>query len=81
MIYFLLCNFIKMSDISRYLPTQALQNIQTRGSMRLAEAEGAVSKKVSEDGLVKSIEAGLGGMKMTTFGSKVFTGIEKQASP
>ena len=70
-----------MSDISRFLPTQALQNIQARGQERLTAAEGAVTRKLSEDSLVKSIEAGLGGMKMTTFGSKVFSGIEKNASP
>lgn len=67
-----------MSDISRFLPTAGLSNIAQAGANRLASAQSDVSKKLSQQSLARSIEAGLGGMKMTTFGSKVFSGIEKE---
>ena len=67
-----------MSDISRFIPTAGLQNIAEAGANRLAAAQSAESRELSSQGLARSIEAGLGGMKMTTFGGKVFSGIEKE---
>ena len=67
-----------MSDISRFLPGAGLQNIAEAGANRLASAQAEESRELSSQGLARSIEAGLGGMKMTTFGSKVFSGIEKE---
>ena len=68
-----------MSNIARELPGGGqLSNIAQRGAQRLASAQNAVSQQLSKENLSKTIETGLGGMKMTTFGSKVFSGIEKE---
>ena len=67
-----------MSDISRFLPTAGLSNIAQSGAQRLAKAQNTVSEKLGKESLARTIEAGLGGMKMTTFGGKVFSGIEKE---
>tara|TARA_R110002012_G_scaffold7323_3_gene34537 strand:+ start:868 stop:1710 length:843 start_codon:yes stop_codon:yes gene_type:complete len=70
--------YTAMSDISRFLPAAGLQNIAEAGANRLASAQAEESRQLSSQGLARSIEAGLGGMKMTTFGGKVFSGIEKE---
>ena len=67
-----------MSDISRFLPASELQSIASMGANRLSAAQNTVQETLSKQSLARSIEAGLGGMKMTTFGGKVFAGIEKE---
>ena len=67
-----------MSDVSRFLPAGELQSIASMGANRLSAAQTTVQETLSKQSLARSIEAGLGGMKMTTFGGKVFAGIEKE---
>lgn len=67
-----------MSDVSRFLPASELQSIASMGANRLSAAQTTVQETLSKQSLARSIEAGLGGMKMTTFGGKVFSGIEKE---
>jgi len=68
-----------MSDLSRFLQTPG--NIGEKGQERLQQAKDAISQGIGKQNLTRSIEAGLGGMKVTTFGSKVFKGVEEAGSP
>ena len=70
--------YTAMSDISRFLPSSEMQSIANIGSNRLAAAQTQVQETLSKQSLARSIEAGLGGMKMTTFGGKVFSAVEKE---
>ena len=69
-----------MSDLSSLL-AGSVGNASARGQERLQAAKDAVSQQLGKQNLTRSIEAGLGGMKVTTFGSKVFKGVEEAGSP
>ena len=68
-----------MSNLGQYIPTNSLANITARGQDRLDAAKATLKKQQGDNELVKGIEGGLGGLKVTTFGKDIAGVLQKRA--